>query len=240
MASSTGIASCSFQTAEGKACGKQEVYGSTNEALRFCWQHYVLRCVHCQSRQAHFECAAVLPSGAPCRAPICTADCYKAHMKSHPAGLNTPRQIAIQVIFADGSIYDHVVSESGLTEEIIFEHPTTKARARCLRRPNPAPGSKPVYAELPQTRQPLPAPIEITRQPPMQPTAPAKTHTGPFAARTQNAVTAFSLHVSWLTALIETRDERILRILPRDVVERLEQALVETTVALLEANSHGG
>lgn len=243
MASSTGIASCTFQSAEGKACGKQEVYGSAQEALRFCWEHYVLRCAQCQGRQALFECAAALPAGVPCRAPMCSTECYKAHMKSHPTGMTAPRQIPIQVIFADGSVYDHSVAETGLTEEIVFEHPTTKAPARCLRRPNQPAGSKPVYAEHPQIRRSFPAPLELPRQPP-PPAAPPlsqpKPTSGAFSVRTQNALTAFSLHVSWLTALIETRDERILRVLPPGVVDRLEQALVETTVALLEANSHGG
>jgi hypothetical protein len=235
MASSTGIASCIFQNAEGKACGKHEVYGTGKDSLRFCWDHYVLRCAQCQSRQALFECALILPSGTPCRAPLCSPECYQLHQQKHPGATSIPpKKISIQVIFADGSIYDHTVPETGLTEELLFEHPQTKAPARCLRRPSPTPGGVPVYAELPQTRKPLPPPLEIPKPSPVKP------QPGPFSTRNQNAVTAFSLHVSWLTALIETRDERILRVLPSGVIERLEQALVETTVALLEANSHGG
>lgn len=230
----TETASCIFKTAEGQACGDGKVYGTGRNALRFCWAHYVLRCAECQVKQALFECPAPVAAGSPCRLPLCSVECQKTHQQRHPGNWQAnQRTVPIQVIFADGSIHDHQVPESGLTEEILFENPATKEPARCLRKPSSIPGAPLVYAEKPRTQKPLPAPMELPR------TAPPRASV-PFQAKTQNAVAAFSLHISWLTALVETRDERILRVLPLDVLQRLEGALVETTLALLESNHHVG
>lgn len=233
-------ASCIFQTAEGRACGETKVYGTGKDALRFCWSHYALRCAECQTRQALFECAMLTNAGSVCRLPMCSVECYKTHQqKSHPLSRQPlKKNVPIQIVFADGSIYDHEAVESSLVEEIVFEHPITKAHARCLRRPGAGPGGVPVYAELPQTRKPLPPPLELPRTPP--PPQPSQRSGASFQHSPKNAVTAFSLHVSWLLALIETRDERILKVLSVEHLQRLEQVLCETTIALLETNNHGG
>lgn len=245
MASSTGTpgttASCTFQAAEGRACGETQVYGAGKDALRFCWSHYVLLCGECKGRQSRFECAMVTAAGSYCRIPICSEACYKAHQeKHHPAAWQpSQRKITLQVVFADGGIYESEVQESALAEEIVFQHPVHKTHHRCLKRPVAGPGGCPVYAEVPPMQKPLPPPLEIPRAPAQPPPMPAARSGASFQHRPQNAVTAFSLHVSWLTALIETRDERIVRVLPPNILQRLEQALVETTVALLETSHHG-
>lgn len=240
----TGAASCIFQLAEGHACGNTQVYGTGKDALRFCWSHYVLRCAECQVRQALFECAMVTAAGTYCRLPMCSPECYKAHQdKAHPAGWQpVQKKVPIQVVFADGSVYDSHSQDSSLVEEIVFEHPVTKKHARCLRKPVAGPGGAIVYAELPQIHKSMPAPLEIPRTPPPapQPPMPPQRSGASFQKSPQNAVTAFSLHVSWLLALLETRDERIMRVLPLEQLQRLEQVLCETTVALLESNHHGG
>lgn len=245
MASSTGTqgtaASCIFQMAEGKSCGDTKVYGTGKDALRFCWSHYVLRCAECQTRQALFECAMLTSAGSYCRLPMCSEACYKSHQQKFHQNAWQPvqRKVAIQVVFADGSIYDHDAPEQTLVEEIVFQHPVHKTHHRCLRKPSPQ-GGIPIYAELPQIHKPLPPPLELPRTPPPAQPAATMRSGATYQYRPQNALTAFSLHVSWLTALIETRDERIARVLPQETLQRLEQALVETTVALLESNTHGG
>jgi hypothetical protein len=175
---------------------------------------------------------------------MCSVECYKAHQQKHHPVSRQPlkKNVPIQVVFADGSIYDHEALESALVEEIVFEHPVTKAHARCLRRPGASPGGVPVYAELPQIRKPLPPPLELPRvspQPSPQP-QPSQRSGASHQHHPKNAVTAFSLHVSWLLALIETRDERILKVLSVEHLQRLEKVLCETTIALLETNNHGG
>lgn len=244
-----GTARCNFQNAEGRICGDAKVYGTDADAYRFCWSHYVIRCAECTTAQALFECAMLTASGRHCRMPICSQACYKAHQKKHhPAAWQpAPRKLLIQVVFADGSIFDHTAEESTLVDEIVFEHPVLKTHHRCLKKPMVGPGGSLVYAEPPRVYKSVPAPLEIPRTPPPQPQPqpqpappPSPRSGGPFQTRTQNAVTGFCLHISWLTALIETRDERILRVLPPDILQRLEQSLMETTVALLESNHHGG
>lgn len=249
MASSTGThetTSCVFQSAEGRPCGDSRVYGTGKDALRFCWAHYVLRCAECMKRQALFECAMITQAGTYCRVPICSDACYKSHQQKHHQAAWQPapqRTIPIQVVFADGGIYDHDAPENSLVEEIVFQHPVHKSHHRCLRKPPASPGGMIVYAELPQIQKSLPPPLEIPRTPPPPPAPPPMPPQRSGAThqhRPQNAVTAFSLHVSYLTALIETRDERIVRVLPPDVLQRLGDALLETTIALLESNHHGG
>lgn len=234
MASSTATASCIFQLAEGHTCGDAKVYGTGKNALRFCWAHYVLRCAECGVKQALFECAMLSSAGTVCRLPMCSVECYTAHQqKHHPMRQREQKKVPIQVVFADGSIHDHMAPESSLTDEIVFEHPQTRERARCLRKPSSVAGAPVIYAELPRTHKPMPPPLELPR-------AAASRSNSPFQGGPQNAVTAFALHVSWLTALLETRDERIMRALPVEILQRLETALVETTVALLESNHHVG
>jgi hypothetical protein len=230
MASSTETASCIFQIAEGRPCGDQKVYGTGKEDLKFCWAHYILRCIECRVTQALFECAMVTTAGTSCRQPICSSACYKAHQKKHQNWQPTPRLLPIQVVFADGSVHDHNTPETALTDEIVFENPTTRERARCLRKPSSGPDSPIIYAEMPRAQRPLPS-LESPKQ--------AQKTNLPYEPKTRNAVTAFSLHVSWLTALIETRDPRILRVLPADLIQRLELVLAETASTLLESNNHG-
>jgi hypothetical protein len=238
MESSTGIASCIFKTAEGHVCGDTKVYGTGKDALRFCWSHYIVRCADCNVKQATFECAAVDASGSFCRLPMCSQRCYESHIaKSHPHVQETPKRVPIQVVFADGSVHDHTVPETALTEEIVFEHPTTREHARCLKKPQGNTRGPVVYAERPRVQQPYPAPVEIPRA--AATAAPAPRRESPLPQAPQNAAVAFALHVSWLLALIETRDERVLRALPAETARRLEVVLAETTVALLEVNPHG-
>lgn len=238
MESSTGTASCIFRTAEGHVCGDTKVYGTGKDALRFCWAHYVVRCAECNVKQALFECAAVDASGAFCRLPMCSKRCYEDHLaKTHPRMQEAPKQVPIQVVFADGSVHDHMVAESAMTAEIVFEHPVTGEHARCLRKPSGNGRGPIVYAEQPRIQKPLPGPVELPRA--AATAAPAPRRENPLPHVPQNAAVAFSLHVSWLLALLETRDERVLRVMPAETARRLEVALAETTVALLEANPHG-
>ena len=238
MESSIETASCIFRMAEGHVCGDTKVYGTGKDALRFCWSHYVVRCAECNVKQATFECSALDASGAFCRLPMCSEQCYQAHLKKHhPQMQQAPKHVPIQVVFADGSVHDHWVLETALSPEIVFEHPTTKAHARCLKKPANNGGGPIVYAELPRIQKPAPLPVELPRA--AASAAPVPRRENPLPQTPQNAAVAFSLHVSWLLALLETRDDRVLRVLPVETARRLEVALTETTVALLDSNPHG-
>lgn len=231
-------ASCIFQKAEGVRCGEEKVYGANEDGLRFCWEHYALRCAHCGNRQALGECTIKLPGGTICRTPLCSEECIKAHRaKEHANWQPLPPKVTIRVIFADGGIHEHLIEKAALVEEIVFENPNSKAHARCLRRSDS--GAVPVYVERPAPSPPTPAPLEISR-PVAAAAAPSPRSGASLQKPQQNAVLAFSQHVSWLLALLETHDERILKALPRDVLQKLEGSLTETTIALLEANLHGG